>query len=65
MPHDAVDLAPTPDSAPAHSGVPAVDAVLVDLAGVGELPLAEQALVLERSHGTLRAVLDAAEQEAS
>lgn len=46
-------------SAPAATGIAAVDEVVEQLAGLAERPLEEHAAVLEQAHADLRATLDA------
>ncbi|MFT4286891.1 hypothetical protein [Nocardioides sp.] len=44
---------------PVRTGVAAVDAVLAEVDGIGDLPLEEHVGVFERAHDQLRRALDA------
>jgi hypothetical protein len=57
---DVSDAGDSDRAEPTHTGVPRVDAVLADIAGVDDLPLAEHAAAFERAHESLRAALDEA-----
>ncbi len=56
--HQPVE-APSPALEDALTGVPAVDAVLSEVAGLAGLPVADHVGVFERAHDQLRRALDA------
>jgi hypothetical protein len=63
--HAVEPVEPAEPAAAAATGVPTVDSVLADLEQLDQLPLDEHLAVFERTHGSLRAALDADPDESS